>query len=50
MHCMSVGSCHSLYLRSGMTLLVRVIMPLTEMSLLMSLGLRSRMTFVSRRL
>ena len=33
-----------------MTLLVLVIMPLTEMSLLMSLGLRSRITLVSMRL
>ena len=33
-----------------MTLLVRVIMPLTEMSLLMSEGFKSRMTLVSTRL
>ena len=33
-----------------MTLLVLVIMPLTEMSLLMSLGFRSRITLVSMRL
>ena len=33
-----------------MTPLVRVTMPDTEMSLLMSAGLRSRITLVSRRL
>lgn len=33
-----------------MTVLARVTMPLTLMSLLMSLGFRSRMTFVSGRL
>ena len=38
------------HLWSGMTPEVRVTMPLTEMSLLMSAGLRSRITLVSRRL
>ena len=35
---------------SGMTLLQRVTMPLTDTSWLMSSGSRSRITFVSRRL
>ena len=37
-------------MRSGMTVLARVTMPPTEMSLLMSPGFRSRMTLVSSRL